>query len=152
MKSASISVLVLLLLSIGLHAQIDSINVLKPFTLLEYRISPTKAFRIETIDTNAKKFEILDGLDELLKRNSNVFVKDYGPGALSTISVRNLGAHHTALFWNGIRLNSGMNGKFDFSLLPNDVSETAVIQYGGGSMINGAGGLGGAVKKNNDWF
>ena len=51
---------------------------------------------------------------DALKRMSGVTVKDYGGvGGLKTVSVRGLGAQHTAVFYDGVAIGDCQNGQVD---------------------------------------
>lgn len=53
-------------------------------------------------------------LSDAVKHFSGVVIKDYGGiGGLKTISVRSLGAHHTAVIYNGISVNDVQTGQID---------------------------------------
>ena len=56
------------------------------------------------------------GLHEAVKQFSGVSVKDYGGiGGLKTVSVRNMGAAHTAVIYDGIAISDAQNGQVDIS-------------------------------------
>lgn len=56
------------------------------------------------------------GLHEALDMFSGVSVRDYGGvGGLKTVSVRNLGAAHTAVVYDGITVSDAQNGMVDIS-------------------------------------
>src|SRR5665647_1335045 len=57
-------------------------------------------------------------LSELLSQNTPIFVKEYGRGAMATVSFRGTAPSHTKVSWNGLELNSPMLGMVDFSLIP----------------------------------
>ena len=65
--------------------------------------------------------EALDGLNAIqvadaVKHFSGVMVKDYGGiGGLKTVSVRSLGASHTAVSYDGIAVSDAQNGQIDIS-------------------------------------
>ncbi|MBC7426801.1 MAG: TonB-dependent receptor [Bacteroidia bacterium] len=88
-------------------------------------------------------------LTNSLTENNTVFVKQYGPGLLSTASVRGLSASQVALLWNGINIQSTMLGLTDFSLLPSFFTDNASIQFGGSSAVHGNGAMAGAISLNN---
>ena len=53
---------------------------------------------------------------DALRRFSGVNVKDYGgAGGMKTVSVRSLGAQHTAVAYDGITLTDCQSGQIDFS-------------------------------------
>ena len=83
---------------------------------------------IEAPSTERKKESLMEfsgissesigsSIAERLKESSTVFVKDYGPGSLSTISVRGFGASQTPIFWGNIPIGNPMLGQSDLSLL-----------------------------------
>jgi vitamin B12 transporter len=88
-------------------------------------------------------------LGDLLSSNTGIFVKQYGPGALNTTSIRGGNAAQTAILWNGINLQNSMLGQTDLSLIPVMMFNSAEIEYGGGSSVWGSGAIGGAVHLNN---
>ena len=65
--------------------------------------------------------EALEGVNAIqvadaIKHFSGVMVKDYGGiGGLKTVSVRSLGASHTAVAYDGISINDTQNGQVDIS-------------------------------------
>jgi len=55
-------------------------------------------------------------VSDVLKHLSGVSIKDYGGiGGLKTVSVRSLGAAHTAVSYDGITVADGQNGQIDIS-------------------------------------
>jgi vitamin B12 transporter len=88
-------------------------------------------------------------VSDVLKFFSGVTVKDYGGvGGLKSVSVRGLGAHHTALSYDGVVVNDAQSGQIDFgkyslenveriSLImgnPTDLRSTA-SDFASGSMV-----------------
>jgi len=88
-------------------------------------------------------------LGYLLRRNTGIFIKGYGPGSLATTSLRGGTASQTALMWNGFSIQSPMNGQADLSLLPAFFADEVQVQFGGGSALWGSGAMGGAIFLNN---
>lgn len=88
-------------------------------------------------------------LSELIQQHSSVFIKDYGPGSLSSISFRGTGASHTQVEWNGILLNSPMLGQIDFSLYPTIFFNNAELHHGAATLMDRNGALGGSVLLKN---
>jgi len=59
-------------------------------------------------------FNVADAIRDF----SGVIIKDYGGiGGLKTISVRGLGANHTAVLYDGVQINDAENGQVDLSKL-----------------------------------
>ncbi len=92
-------------------------------------------------------------LSELLAFQPSVHIKSSGRGSLSTASFRGTDASHTKVYWNGIRLNSAMLGQVDFSLVPVWFLDEVSLLYGGSSLSEGSGALGGAIllESVGDW-
>ena len=89
---------------------IDEITVTEHYRNSEIR--STAPFQI----LSAKQLKNLNALQlsDALKFFSGVNVKDYGGiGGLKTISVRSLGANHTAVSYDGITLTDGQTGQID---------------------------------------
>lgn len=85
-------------------------------------------------------------LTDLLSRHSTIYVRSTGRGTLATASFRGTDGSHTRVFWNGIEMNSAMNGQVDLSLMPVFFFDEAEIYYGGSSLTSNSGALGGTVN------
>lgn len=107
--------------------------------------------RIFQLDTSAIAMLSCNSLAGRLDREAPLFIKSYGPGSLSTLSLRGTGAAHTAVLWNGLPLNSPMLGLYDFSLLPGFLLGDVSIQSGGNGPLAGSGAVGGAIFMNPVW-
>jgi iron complex outermembrane receptor protein len=99
----------------------------------------------EVIDSSALSNFKNYSLNDLLSQSANLFVKSYGQGSLSTLSLRGTGSSHTAIVWNGFNLQSPMNGGSDISLISTSFIDNLAIQYGGSGALLGSGAIGGAV-------
>lgn len=89
-------------------------------------------------------------LTDLLNFNTVLYFKEYGRGMLSTVSFRGTTASQTAVIWNGININSQMNGSTDFNTISSANFNSISVKAGGGSVIYGSGAIGGTVHLNND--
>lgn len=89
-------------------------------------------------------------LTDLLNFNSTIYFKEYGRGMLSTVSFRGTTSSQTAVIWNGININSQMNGSTDFNTISGSDYNSISVKAGGGSVIYGSGAIGGTVHLNND--
>jgi iron complex outermembrane receptor protein len=78
---------------------------------------------------------LADALGEL-----NVYLKKYGNGGLSTISLRGTDASHTNVYWNGVAINSNLNGQTDFSTIKNANIEMVQVKPAAGIADNAIGG------------
>ena len=66
-------------------------------------ITPAKSYKIIKIERIAA--HETENLADILSKETPIYIKSYGPGSLSTISIRGAGASHTQLYWNGIAIN-----------------------------------------------
>lgn len=89
-------------------------------------------------------------LTDLLNFNSTIYFKEYGRGMLSTVAFRGTTASQTAVIWNGININSQMNGSTDFNTISGSDYNSVSIKAGGGSVLYGSGAIGGTVHLNTD--
>lgn len=56
------------------------------------------------------------GLHEALRQFAGISIKDYGGiGGLKSVSVRNMGASHTSVVYDGIAISDAQNGQIDIS-------------------------------------
>ncbi|MDH6356773.1 TonB-dependent receptor [Parabacteroides sp. PF5-9] len=73
----------------------------------------------------------LQDLSEAVKRFSGVTVKDYGGiGGLKTVSVRSLGAQHTAVSYDGVTITDAQSGQVDISRFSLDNVENISLSIG----------------------
>ena len=85
-------------------------------------------------------------LGEVLEQQANLYFKQNGYGMVSSISLRGTTASQTGVFWNGIAINSALNGQTDFNSLQANSFNEIEIRRGGGSVLLGSGAVGGAVN------
>ncbi|HIP47701.1 MAG TPA: TonB-dependent receptor [Lutibacter sp.] len=91
-----------------------------------------------------------DNLTQLLKRHTNTYIKEAGSGMVASISLRGSAASHTAVYWNGIPINSSLNGQTDFNTIFSSTYNKISIRKGGGSVLLGSGAIGGAINLENE--
>jgi iron complex outermembrane receptor protein len=80
-----------------------------------------------------------------LRREGNVFIRNYGPGSISTLSLRGGSAQQSLLLWHDVPMNHPMLGLADLSLLPNFSQPFELVQ-GSGSNLWGSGAVGGVLR------
>ncbi|MEA4918271.1 TonB-dependent receptor plug domain-containing protein [Proteiniphilum sp.] len=123
----------------GVYAQ-ESIDTLK---LPEVMI--TERYNNREIRSSAP-VQILSGdqirylhtlqLSDAVKHFSGVTIKDYGGiGGLKTISVRSLGAHHTAVTYNGVTITNVQTGQIDIGRFSLDNVEQVSLYTGQNDQI-----------------
>lgn len=84
-------------------------------------------------------------LSQVLQFESPVYIKENGLGMVSSPSFRGTTASQTAVIWNGININSTINGQIDFSTINAKSYDGIFIKPGGGSIAYGTGAIGGSV-------
>lgn len=142
------------LISIVVHAQDSTFNDWN-YSLDEISISANKlnlskkeiSTKVEILDS--KRINAANGtrLPDLLKSTPSAFIKAYGPTpTLQTISINGLGAEHTLILMDGIRLNSFQNSHIDLSIIPKEDIERIEIVNNGISSIYGSDAMGGVVN------
>lgn len=132
----------LCLFGIWLHASVFAIaqqidtttyHQLKGVEVVEKaRPSTTReATPLQVMDrTGIERLGIQD-LSEAVKRFSGATVKDYGGiGGLKTVSVRSLGAQHTAVSYDGVTITDAQSGQVDISRFSLDNVEMVSLSIG----------------------
>jgi vitamin B12 transporter len=89
-------------------------------------------------------------LTSLLNYNSVIYFKENGLGMVSSPSFRGTTASQTAVIWNGININSQLNGQTDFNTISAKDFNSVSIRAGGGSAIYGSSAIGGSIHLNSD--
>lgn len=145
----------LLVLNLGLKSYAQNLKQDSVYQLPEFS-TQTNRFeqfsignKIIQTDSLLKATQNKATLAQLLALSSPLFIKNYGVGQLATTSFRGAGAAHTAILWNGINLQSNMNGQTDFNLIAVSVLDEVSVFYGGNSALYGSGAIGGAVLLKN---
>ena len=133
-----------------ISAQNDSITKLKEVIVSDRTLySSNKSQSIQILnDSVINKNQ--SSLSNLLNYNSVLYFKEYGRGMLSTVSFRGTTASQTAVIWNGINVNSQLNGSADFNTFTAPDFNNISIKAGGGSVSYGSGAIGGTVHLSND--
>ncbi len=131
-------------------AQLDSIVKLKEVVVSDVRVKRyADGHKVtELKDSTIKRSNTF--LTSLLSYNSNIYFKENGFGMVSSPAFRGTNASHTAVIWNGININSQLNGQVDFNTI-NPLNYNSVgVRSGGGSVQFGSGAIGGSIHLNND--
>ncbi|MBK6990215.1 MAG: TonB-dependent receptor [Bacteroidetes bacterium] len=151
MLAKLISFFLMLLFSLNLSAQIDSSIQLRTVQINSIRNeNNSTGLKQEKTDSLIKMISIDKSMGTVLSEQSPALVKNYGPGALSSVSMRGGSAYHTAVLWKGFSLANPMNGVMDFNLLPTFLFEDISIQYGGATAIWGSGAVSGVIHLNDN--
>jgi vitamin B12 transporter len=140
----------ILLLCQSICAQQDSITVLDEVLISDLQLkkfsnSQSVVKLPDSIISNNKT-----SLTTLLNYNSVIYFKENGLGMVSSASFRGTTAQQTAVIWNGININSQLNGQTDFNTISAKDFNSVSIRAGGGSSIYGSSAIGGSIHLNND--
>jgi len=136
-----------------IFSQNDSINKLDEI-ILRGNFSPVmnSGYKVSVL-TDSLLNRSYKSLGNLLQEQANFYFKQNGNGMVSSISLRGTAASQTGVYWNGIEINSALNGQTDFNTLQANSFDELEIRKGGGSVLFGNGAIGGAINlKNNVSF
>ncbi len=146
-------IFIIWLLAVGFSnvavAQLDSIQKLEEVFLSDGKLVQYAAgSKVEQLNDSiiAKNPVSLTGL---LSFNSNLYFKENGFGMVSSPSFRGTNASQTAVIWNGININSQLNGQTDFNTMNVTNFDVIDIRSGGGSVQYGSGAIGGSIHLGN---
>ncbi|WP_300438882.1 TonB-dependent siderophore receptor [Christiangramia sp.] len=130
-------------------AQTDSINWLDEVRLSDVKLKKfsTGQHIIELSDSLLQKNQ--PQLTDVLNFTTPIFFKENGRGMVSSPSFRGTTAAQTAVIWNGININSQLNGQVDFNTINTTGYNEISVRGGGGSVVYGTGAIGGSVHLNN---
>lgn len=112
-----------------------------------------KAYKVSYIDGDILRFSLSGSIAEALAFNTPLYIKSYGSGGAATSSFRGMGANHTQIVWEGMRIDNPMTGQTDLSTLMTAFADDITIYNGGTPVGFGNRGPGGtvSVQSNTDW-
>ncbi|MCF6350964.1 MAG: TonB-dependent receptor [Flavobacteriaceae bacterium] len=135
-----------LLYGCAFFGQNDSINLLDEVKLYGNFSSKINAgYQIKILNDSIIN-KRRQSLGNLLQNQANLYFKQSGNGMVSSISLRGSGASSTGVYWNGIAINSTLNGQTDFNTLSANGFNQIEIRKGAGSVLFGSGAIGGAIN------
>src|SRR5690554_6944533 len=105
--------------------------------------------QVITLDETLLKEYAGRSLGDLLQQNSGLYLRQYGEGMVASLTIRGTSAGHTAVFWNGLPVNSPSLGQSDFSLIPNEAEDQVAVHLGSSGALYGADAIGGSVHLNS---
>ncbi len=104
--------------------------------------APSRVTRINVIEMHNAGF---NDAKSMLSLVDGIFLKDYGPAQLGTISLRGTAAEQTLFLFDGVSLNNIQTGLVDLFLVPTNNLSSIEISQGGSSALYGANAVGGVV-------
>jgi len=132
-----------------LYAQLDSIQKLEEVIIDSKLTDYAEGYLLTQLsDTLIERNSA--SLTDVLRQNSTIYFKENGYGMVSSPSFRGTNASQTAVIWNGININSNLNGQTDFNTISPASFSNITIRSGGGSTQYGSGAVGGSIHLNND--
>lgn len=129
---------------------LDSIQVLEEVVLSDVKLKRYAKGHKVTVLNDSVLSKNGRSLTDLLRFNSNIHFKENGYGMVSSPSFRGTNASQTAVVWNGININSQLNGQVDFNTISSINYDAITIRSGGGSVQYGSGAIGGSVHLSNN--
>lgn len=96
-------------------------------------------------DSGMVKLHRNSSLSSLLANTSGLSLKTYGAGGLASVSIRGGGTDHTAVLWNGLNIQSPMNGGVNLSVMPVHFFNNVEVQHGGSGTLFGSGAVSGVI-------
>ncbi len=88
-------------------------------------------------------------LTQTLFDQSDLVIREYGKGMISGISVRGSSPNQVQVLWNGIPLNSPLNGQTDLNTIAIVLFDKLSISKGGSSVFYGTGAMAGSLRLEN---
>jgi len=131
-------------------AQQDTIIPLQEVRVSDYALKNFTATKSVQVLNDSLIAKNQASLTSLLNFNSVIYFKENGLGMVSSPSFRGTTAQQTAVIWNGININSQLNGQTDFNTIGSRDYNSISVQAGGNSTIYGSSAIGGSVHLNND--
>ncbi|MFI3321308.1 MAG: TonB-dependent receptor [Rikenellaceae bacterium] len=129
------------------------VNIDTVFVKSNKTTAPTEEVSIATktsvISKEIISQAVVKSLADVLSENSMIYIRSYGDGAQATSSFRGTNSSHTAVTWNGIKINPIMSAGFDYSLFPAFFIDGASLSHGSTNLSGGSGALGGNVTLSN---
>ena len=114
--------------------EVDAVEVVLP-------VSATSAAPVQQVSREEMERLGYDGVADVLKYMSGVNVRDYGGvGGLKTVSVRGMGAKHTAVSYDGVVVSDAQSGVVDIGRFPlnNLAAVTLAMGLGGDDAMRSA--------------
>ena len=146
----NISVLIAFFICSISLGQNDSLIKLKQITVTDSQLKNFSIAQSTIVLSDSVLTKNQTSLTDLLRYNSPIYFKENGKGMVSSPSFRGTTAQQTAVIWNGININSQLNGQTDFNTIDTRNFGSISVRSGGGSVIYGSGAIGGTVHLQNE--
>lgn len=128
----------------------DTIQSISGVEITSGKISAFSAgLKIEKIDSTTLSIRQGISIATYLSEQTPVFLRSYGPGGISTLSVRGTNSSQSGVFWNGLNLGQPNMGMTDLSRISTFEFSDISLQSGGASALLGSGVIGGSLHLSN---
>lgn len=123
----------------------------EPVRLKEVRVTSTRlrefavGASVTSPDSSLMNLHQEESLSSLLSAASGIDIKTYGVGGLTSLSMRGGRTNHTAVLWNGLNIQSPMNGGVNLSVMPVRFFNHVEVQRGGSGTLFGSGAVSGVI-------
>lgn len=142
----------LLFTAIPLYSQIQNTDTLA--TVVVTRVAKQSASRNARFNPgiHIQKFEEIaqansnNSLSDFIKKQTAIYIKEYGRGMSSYISIRGTSSSHTTIDWNGQSLAVPTLGQTDLSHIPLYFFDNMTVHLGGNSTLYGNGSISGNIQ------
>lgn len=132
-----------------LNAQTDTLGTVVVSRTVKQNASRNAKFspgtRIQKFD-QIQQVNANNSLSDFLKNNTAIYIKEYGRGMNSYISMRGTSSSHTTIDWNGQSLAVPTMGQTDLSHIPLYFFDNMSVHSGGNSALYGNGSLSGNIQ------
>lgn len=144
LKKGTVALVVLFLSLITIAQESDSVQ-LQDVVIISNKVYKIPALQSQKITPRVLETSSTQSLGEVLKNNSTVFIKDYGPSNIQTPTFRGMSSSHTKIYVNGLDISPGSLGQSDLNILPSYLFDGVELKYGNTSFSEGPGAIGGGV-------
>lgn len=149
-KTAVIVALYLLFWDISVSAQVtDTLGSITVVGNAKKSASPISKFspgtRIEKF-TDISQLTSGNSLSDFIQKQTALYIKEYGRGMSSYLSMRGTSSTHTSIDWNGQSMLTPTLGQADLSHIPTYFFDNMAIHLGGSSALYGNGSIGGSIQ------
>lgn len=128
------SVAILIAGALSLTASPDTLDVVS-VTADRHTVAISSA-PVREVTSAALRRSGARGIEEVLRSFAGVSIKDYGGiGGLKTVSIRNLGAQHTSVVYDGFSVSDAQNGQVDIGRFDIDNLGSLAVEMGGSDDI-----------------
>ncbi|MDR1371026.1 MAG: TonB-dependent receptor [Dysgonamonadaceae bacterium] len=136
-------IVLLCLLPFGMEAQEHVTDTLSGGSLNEVRVSASlrpsatrSTVPLQVMDAGTVDRLGIQSLSDAVRHFSGVTVKDYGGlGGIKTVSIRSMGASHTAVSYDGVTLSDARSGQVDIGRFSLDNLSLITLSIGQGDDI-----------------